>query len=276
MSLIGSLSSGVSTLRAYSKSIDTIGDNIANANTTAFKHARTRMEDNFAQTLRPATENTSSLQVGTGVSIASNRQNFNQGSLTTTGVQTDIGIAGDGFFRLENPNDPNVIYYTRDGNFTLNPTGSPPTAAYLVNSAGFRLLGVGGTPIQIQLVNGTASLRSFSISNDGVITQFYSDGSSVINAVNIGLTKFADPTKLTRVSGNLYTHGGPANNITHNQVQAGTQSLGQTKQGTLELSNVDLAQEFSELIVAQKVFQAGSRIITVSDSVLEEIVNLKR
>ncbi|MCS7009714.1 MAG: flagellar hook-basal body complex protein, partial [Chthoniobacterales bacterium] len=222
------------------------------------------------------TPTTSTLQIGTGVSISSNRQNFNQGSLTLTGVQTDIGISGDGFFRVEDPNNTSVAYYTRDGNFTLNPTGTPPTQAYLVNSAGYRLLGVGGTAIQIQLTNGTASLRSFSISNDGVITQYYSDGSSVINPTNVGLTKFADPTKLVRASGNLYTHGGPANNITHDQVQAGTQSLGMTKQGTLELSNVDLAQEFSELIVSQRAFQAGSRIITVSDSVLEEIVNLKR
>jgi len=58
--------------------------------------------------------------------------------------------------------------------------------------------------------------------------------------------------------------------------QAGTTGLGQIKQGTLELSNVDLTQEFSDLIVAQRAFQAGSRVITVSDSVMEEIVNLKR
>ena len=97
-------------------------------------------------------------------------------------------------------------------------------------------------------------------------------GSKLTDAGKINLVTFANPNGLKREAGNLFSNFGDA---------AGTEGSGPANkgdiiQGTLELSNVDLTQEFSDLILAQRAFQAGSRIITVSDSVMEEIVNLKR
>jgi flagellar hook protein FlgE len=266
MALIGSLTSGVSALRTFSKSIETIGDNIANANTTGFKSSRTRNEDSFSQTLETASGSSSSLQVGSGVNVATNRQNFTQGSLSSTGVPTDIGIAGNGFFKVKN-SATSESFVTRDGNFKLDATG------YLVNSQGLRVQGAAG---DIKLTNAvTNPLQSFSVADDGEITEFYSDSTSAtLNTIH--LWNFNDPTSLERSSGNLYRETPSAGVINALGDAAGTLGLGATKQGTIEMSNVDLAQEFTDLITAQRSFQAGSRIITVSDSVLQEIVDLKR
>jgi flagellar hook protein FlgE len=266
MALIGSLTSGVSALRTFSKSIETIGDNIANASTTGFKSSRTRNEDSFSQTLKSATQFNSSFQVGSGVNVATNRQNFNQGSLSSTGILTDIGIAGNGFFQVTN-SITTEKFLTRDGNFKLDANG------YLVTATGLRVQGAAG---DIQLTNVIANpLQSFSIADNGEITEFYSDSTSaMLNTIH--LWNFNDPTSLEKASGNLFRETPSAGVINPAGDPAGSLGLGATKQGTLELSNVDLAQEFSELITAQRSFQAGSRIISVSDTVLEEIVNLKR
>ena len=95
------------------------------------------------------------------------------------------------------------------------------------------------------------------------------------------MTSFANPNALERVAGNILTNpGGEAGGAgaagATEATAANATLFGDVIQGTLELSNVDLTQQFSDLIVAQRAFQAGSRVITVSDSVMEEIVNLKR
>lgn len=298
MSLIASLTSGVSALRTFSSSMSTIGDNIANSNTTGFKASRTRNEDSFSQTLRASTDQTSTVQIGSGVSVSTIRQNFTQGSLTTTGVPTDFGIAGGGFFRVTAaPTDPTAAsdpaaekFYTRDGNFRADANG------FLVNPQGHRVQGVLATEAIVVPIAATsqdvklgatlpaatdpdAKLQSFSVGTDGKITEFYSDGTSNEGDAaqqSLILWTFKDNTSLERASGNLYKTPKSTLFVQAAGLQAGTGGAGQLKQGTLELSNVDLAQEFSDLILAQRSFQAGSRIISVSDSVLEEVVNLKR
>jgi len=271
MALIGSLTSGVSALQTFSKSIETIGDNIANANTTGFKFSRTRNQDSFSQTLNNATTTSSMMQVGSGVDVATNRQNFNQGSLSSTGISTDLGIAGNGFFKVTTA-DGLKSFYTRDGNFHLDASSN------VVDSQGNRLQGdatggtAGATPIKLTNLS-TNPLTSFSIAGDGQISENYADGTSALTQ-RVTLWNFADPTSLKRSGGNLFS-ATPAAGISATASIPGTDA-GLLKQGALEQSNVDLAQEFSELITAQRSFQAGSRIISVSDSVLEEIVNLKR
>ena len=270
MALIGSLTSGVSALGAFTKNIDTIGDNIANASTTAFKSSSTRLEDSFSETLRSASGSISSLQVGSGVEISTNRQNMGQGSLSSTGVSTDLGIAGNGFFQVKNAVTAETLY-TRDGNFKIDTTG------YLVDAKGNRIQGTcvaGGTDIKVTNLS-TNPLTSISIGKDGAVTEFYSDSTSkVTNTIN--LWNFNDPSALLRTGGNNYSATPSAGVVNVAGDPAGSLGLGTLNQGSLELSNVDLAQQFSDLITAQRSFQAASRIITVSDSVLQEIVDLKR
>jgi flagellar hook protein FlgE len=209
------------------------------------------------------------MQVGTGSSVASISQQFSQGALSTTGSPSDIGISGNGFFQVIDPSNPDTIagtYVTRAGDFYADDQG------FLVTNQGYRVQGLGGD-IQLSLKGAEPQMVSYAINKQGEVKEYYSDGtSSVVNT--IALMDFQNPNALMRAGNNLFSNleaAGPTE-----LAQAGTNGLGQVIQGTLELSNVDLTQQFSDLIVAQRAFQANSRVITVSDSVMDEIVNLKR
>jgi flagellar hook protein FlgE len=289
MSLIGTMGSGVSALRTFMKGLEVIGDNIANVNTTGYKASEAKYADSFSNVLQrsaPSTTgsgNTTAVGVGTGVTLAGINTNFNQGSLASTGKVTDLGISGNGFFHVKNPVDGSV-YASRAGDFRWDDQG------YLVTAKGYRVQGATGTGLtavdDIQLASPPTGAQRQSVSIDklGHVVEFYSDGSSAtLNKVL--LQNFTDPSALVREGDNLYSGllaAGPvgaaagsfALDATGNA--PGTKGLGSVQSGTLELSNVDLTDQFANLITTQRSFQAGSRLVTVSDTVLEDIVNLKR
>ena len=140
----------------------------------------------------------------------------------------------------------------------------------------------------LQRINGVRNdespdLANYSIDPEGMITFFLSDGSS-FNRGQIMLIDFNDTSALIREGRNLYSGFGAAG-LKNAEVEgdahsglraAGRNGVGRIQQGALELSNVDLTEEFAQMIVTQRAFQAGARIITVSDDILEEVVNLKR
>ncbi|HEU5081186.1 MAG TPA: flagellar hook-basal body complex protein [Opitutaceae bacterium] len=289
MSLIGTLTSGVSSLNAFTKSLETIGNNIANVNTTGFKGSRVSFSDSFSNTLRGSTpasgvaSNLTAEQVGTGVRISHVEAQFTQGSLTTTGLNTDLGISGNGFFVVRNPVDGNQ-YVTRAGDFRTDSNG------YIVTAQGYRLQGlIGGTTsaapatlgdIKLGTPPSGTELSSFSFDRLGNLVEFYSDGSSTTTN-KVLLQNFSDSTALVKYGDNLFTGmaaAGPIGGLTlsASNNSAGASGLGYIEGGTLELSNVDLTDEFANMITTQRSFQAASRLITTSDEVLQEIVNLKR
>jgi flagellar hook protein FlgE len=271
MALLNSFNSGVAGIKTFSKSLEVIGDNIANVNTTGFKGSRVTNQDNFSETLKfssaggAAGGGSNSMQIGTGSNVASISQQFNQGALTTTGSPSDLGITGSGFFQVIDPSD-NTTYVTRAGDFRVDEKG------FLVTNGGFQVQGEDGA-IQLTLKGEEKELLSYSINQKGEVMEYYSDGSSNITNT-IFLQDFQNPNALMRAGNNLFTNLEAAGPV--DPAQAGTAGLGKIIQGSLELSNVDLTQQFSDLIVAQRAFQANSRVITVSDSVMEEVVNLKR
>ncbi|MBI5766921.1 MAG: flagellar hook-basal body complex protein [Verrucomicrobia bacterium] len=289
MSLIGTMGSGVSALRTFMKGLEVIGDNIANVNTTGYKASEAKYADSFSNILQRSSPsnsnagNTSAIGVGTGVQLTGINTNFNQGSLASTGKVTDLGISGNGFFHVKNPID-GTEYATRAGDFRWDDQG------YLVTAQGFRVQGATGSSLgtvdDIKL--GTpptgAQRQSVSIDKLGNVIEFYSDGTSATTN-QLLLQNFTDPTALVREGNNLYSgllaagpvgaaSGGFALDATKNT--PGANGLGSIQSGTLELSNVDLTDQFANLITTQRSFQAGSRLVTVSDTVLEDIVNLKR
>lgn len=290
MSLIGTMGSGVSALRTFMKGLEVIGNNIANVNTTSFKASEAKYSDSFSNILQrsaasgTANPNTPNIGVGTGVTLAGVATNFTQGSLASTGKDTDLGISGNGFFHVKNPTD-NTEYATRAGDFRWDDQG------YLVTTKGFRVQGLTGNglgtvgDIKLGTPPTGAQLQSAAIDRAGNVVEFYSDGSSATNN-QVLLQNFNDPSALTNVGNNLYSTllaagpvgaaaGDPAFQTGTTNVP-GQNGLGAIQVGTLELSNVDLTDQFSNLITTQRSFQAGSRLITVSDTVLEDIVNLKR
>lgn len=290
MSLIGTLTSGVSAMRSFTKGLEVIGNNIANVNTTGYKASSASFADSFSNTLQGSSpssgtsSNTAAIQVGTGVRLSQINARFTQGALTTTGNGTDLGISGSGFFVVENPVD-GAQFATRAGNFRTDDQG------YLVSSQGYRVQGLTGgtsgsapTTLGDVLIGATPpageTLKSFAIDKLGNVTEFYSDGSSAVTN-RVLLQNYNDPSALQKEGDNLFS-GFAAAGIVGNSPMDGTTNgpgeggLGSIQAGTLELSNVDLTEEFANMITAQRSFQASSRLVTVSDTVLEDIVNLKR
>lgn len=117
------------------------------------------------------------------------------------------------------------------------------------------------------------SLQGYSISKDGTVVGSFSNGSSLAIG-RIALATFANPAGLEKTGASGYRT--TANSGQANVGTPGSAGIGSLASGTLEMSNVDLSQEFTNLIVAQRGFQANARIITTSDEVLQELTNLKR
>jgi flagellar hook protein FlgE len=290
MSLIGTMGSGVSALRTFTKGLEVIGNNIANVNTTGFKASQAKYADSFSNVLQNSAPssatsgNSPSMMVGRGVTLAAITTNFSQGSLTNTGRPTDLGVSGNGFFHVKNPTD-GVEFATRAGDFRWDDQG------FLVTSQGYRVQGLTGAglaavgDIKLGTPPAGTQLQSASIDRSGNVVEFYGNGTSATTN-QVLLQHFNDPAALNSVGNNLYSGlvaagpvgaaAGTSALVAGTTNAPGQNGLGAIQAGTLELSNVDLTEQFSNLITTQRSFQAGSRLITVSDSILEDIVNLKQ
>jgi len=258
-----SLDSGVSALEQFQQQLNVIANNIANVNTVGFKAA----DVNFADALSETLGNTAagSTQVGTGVMTASITNDFSTpGSLSSTGVESDLAINGNGFFVVKDPTSGNS-YVTQDGTFTVDSNG------YLVTSGGMRLQGASGD-IQISAGTSTASVQSYSIGSNGTVTVNLSDGTTT-TAGQIMLQNFSNPDQLVKVGGNLYSAPAGAGGLTA-AAAPGSGGLGTIQSGYLEMSNVDLAGQMTALITTQSAYEANSKVITTSDNVLQTLVNL--
>lgn len=274
--MLRSLYSGVSGMRGFQTKLDVIGNNIANVNTVGFKGGRVMFKDILSQTVAGVTApdgnesgGVNAKQIGLGVALSSIDTIHTPGSAMTTNVPTDLRIDGDGFFVVRAGEEDN--YLTRSGNFTVD------TQRNLINADGLRVLDAAGAPIIIG-----DDVTAFSIANDGSIIAVQADGTSASTGIQIAVAKVANPGGLEKIGGNLYRITPNANpdgalefgdRTTANNPAVGT---GAIVSGQLEMSNVDLTAEFTEMIVAQRGFQANSRIITTSDEILQEVVNLKR
>jgi len=256
-----SIYTGVTAMKAFSKGVETISANIANSNTTGYKSATV----SFSAIMEDSIKNS-------------------QGSLSITGVKTDLAVSGEGFFRLLKTDDDSQ-YATRAGDFHFDEEG------YLVNSSGYQVQGltggaVGAAPAAVgsirvsQTPPAGAQLLSFAFDKKGNFTETYSNGAIAVTN-RVLLQRYSNPTALKLNGGNMFTNfqnaapvGGLA--LTALANSPGGVGNGTIEPETLELSNVDLTSEFASLISAQRSLQASSRIVTVSDSMVEETVNLKR
>jgi flagellar hook protein FlgE len=248
-------------MKDFSRGVETISANIANANTTGYKSKTV----SFSAMVNDSIKNS-------------------QGSLTVTGVKTDLAVSGEGFFRVLKTDD-NSQYATRAGDFHLDAEG------YLVNSSDYQVQGLtgggaGAAPAAVgsirvsQTPPAGAELLSFAFDKKGNFTETYSDGTSAVTN-RVLLQRFSNPTALKLEGTNMFTNfenaapvGGLALNALSNL--PGGVGNGTIEPESLELSNVDLTNEFATLINAQRSLQASSRIVTVSDSMVEDTVNLKR
>jgi flagellar hook protein FlgE len=272
--MLRSLYSGVSGMRGFQNKLDVIGNNIANVNTVGFKMGRVMFKDILSQTVGGVTApdganqgGVNAKQIGLGVAVGSIDTINTPGSAQTTNVTTDLRIDGDGFFAVKSDLNQTVPFLTRAGNFTVDANRN------LVNSDGLHVIGVGGNPILL-----APEVSAFTISQSGQIIAVLADGTSSVTDQQIGVIKVTNPGGLEKVGGNLYRSNSNADANTALEVIAPndpTLGTGSIVSGQLEMSNVDLTSEFTEMIVAQRGFQSNTRIITTSDEILQEIVNLK-
>ncbi|MBX5474632.1 MAG: flagellar hook-basal body complex protein [Thermoleophilia bacterium] len=278
----------VSGLKAHEIMMDVTANNIANVNTVGYKSARTSFENAFSQTLRGASGATGALggtnatQIGLGVQLGGTESLMTEGSIQSTGVPLDCAIQGNGFFRVALWNSATNAFsasklYTRAGDFTTDTNG------YLVTRDGHYVVGYAVDPVtgavtspatEQRILINPATTQTVSIDQKGVV--WTTDAAGTQRAVGaITLAKFPNENGLVRVEGNLFT-ASPGSGAEVPGTPDDGSGLGTLVAGALEMSNVDLANEFTSLITAERGFQANSRVITTTDEMLQDLVNLKR
>lgn len=259
---------GVSGMKGMQTKLDVIGNNIANVNTTGYKKGRVTFQDMISQTVSPAQGPAGNLggmnpsQVGLGAQLGTVDNIHTQGNNQTTNRPLDISIEGDGMFAVQEGTE---TFYTRAGNFYLDQAGD------IVTGSGQYLLDTAGDTINIP-----ANAESFSVQTNGQVQVVLPAGASSVGT--IGIAQFSNPAGLEKVGSNMYRHTDNADADNGNDLLGApsTNGRGSLVSGSLEMSNVDLSEEFTEMITAQRGFQANTRIITTSDEILQELVNLKR
>ena len=263
--MLRSMYSGISGMKSNQTKMDVVGNNVANVGTTAYKKTSTRFSDALYQTSIYASAPNNSIgginpsQVGVGTKVSGIFTNMVQGAIQTTGRRSDLAIDGDGFFMVDLGNGE--IGYTRDGSFSLDANGQ------LVTAQGYRVMCITENhTIDIDL----QKYMSFTISSEGEVVGIKKDGTKE-NIDTINRVTFTNPEGLEYKGNNIYVETSSSGTRVSNSPNAGN-----IIQGAIEMSNVDLSEEFTEMIVTTRAFQAASKVITTSDELLQEIVNLKR
>jgi flagellar hook protein FlgE len=285
--MIESLNSGLSGLQAFQNDLNIIGNNVANSNTVGYKSSRADFSDTLSQTIIGAGYGSASAglvgqQVGSGVATAEVQTIFSAGTLSQTGVSSDLAVSnGSGFFMVKDPTS-GLSYVTQAGDFTVDSQG------FLVTSNGCRVQGnptAAGAPvtpsdIQINATGAPSSatttvVSGYNIAANGTITVTLADGTSFVRG-QVYLQNFNNPQALVNQGGNLYTVPASAGATTAGGPAGGQSGTGNIVQGSLEMSNVDLSAEFAQLITAQQGFEANSKVVTTSNEILQTITGLIR
>ncbi|MCQ2950112.1 flagellar basal-body rod protein FlgG [Helicobacter pylori] len=262
--MLRSLYSATSGMLAQQTHIDTTSNNIANVNTTGFKKSRADFNDLFYQAMQYAGTNTSNttlspdgMEVGLGVRPSAITKMFSQGSPKETENNLDVAITGKGFFQVQLPDGTTA--YTRSGNFKLDEQGN------LVTSEGYLLIP------QITLPEDTTQVN---IGVDGTVSvaQGLQTTSNVIGQIT--LANFVNPAGLHSMGDNLFSITNASGDAIVGNPDS--QGLGKLRQGFLELSNVRLVEEMTDLITAQRAYEANSKSIQTADAMLQTVNSLKR
>ncbi len=262
--MIRALMTAASGMKAQQMEVDTIANNIANVNTVAFKKNELAFRDMMYQTMREPGSPTgqqrmtpTGLQIGSGAEVASSLKIFAQGEMQPTASSFDLAINGQGFFRvLQGSGD---FRYTRDGSFRPDGNGT------LVTADGLQL----DPPIRIP-----ADAIEVEISQDGTVSVRKTEGGTADAISTISLFRFANPTGLKAVGGNMYTDTEASGKP---QASApGVNGTGTINQGAIERSNVQVVDELVGLILAQRNYEVNSRAIKVSDDMLQQVASLGR
>ena len=262
--MIRSLFTASTGMIAQQMNIDTIAHNLANVNTTGFKKSRVNFQDLLYETIKPAGTQTANgttipegIQIGHGVRPSSIAKLHTQGGSIQTGNPFDLAIEGEGFFQISLPDG--TTGYSRDGAFKVNAEGQVLTAD------GYLLADNIVIPDDAEVV---------SIGPDGTVSVIQ-PGNVTTVVGNIELVRFPNPAGLdARLGRNLLLENdasGPPTPAT-----PGLEGLGTLTQGFLENSNVQVVEEILQMIIAQRAYEANSKVIQTADEMLQTANNVRR
>ncbi len=262
-SMMRALNTSATGMAAQEMNVNTISNNVANLNTTAYKKQRAEMEDLLYHTVTESgarsaanTRYNVGLQVGTGAKVSAVRKEFTQGAPKVTNNPFDLMINGEGFFGIQAPNGQTM--YTRDGSFNVDSTGT------LVEKHGYRVMpGITLPP----------GVKSVNITENGSVEVYLNNQIEPQIVGQIPIYTFPNQVGLKSYGGNLLmqtsSSGQPA------QTTGGQANAGRIQQGALESSNVSIMNEMTNLIRAQRAYEMNSKVMGVSDQMLQTINNIR-
>lgn len=257
------LYTAASGMNAQQLSLENIANNLANANTTGFRSRRLQFEDLMYQNVvvpgSAMTQQTTipaGLQLGLGTRSASSEVIDTPGNITSTGNQLDVAIQGNGYFQVLTPTGQ--LAYTRDGSFHLNQQRQIVTSD--------------GNPIQ-PAITIPANALSVSIGQDGTVSVTEPNQPQAAQVGSIQLALFPNPGGLLGIGGNLFV---PTTASGEPLVGApgSAEGLGSLQQGMVEESNVNVVDQFIEMILAQRSYEANSKVVQAADQMLQDLNNL--
>ncbi len=260
--MIRALNTAATGMSAQEQQVNSISNNIANANTTGYKSQRTEFEDLMYQTVKEAggrssgdTEYTVGHQVGSGAKVSATRRLHTMGSAQITQSPYDLMIMGDGFFGLQAGNQ---TLYTRDGSFTVDAQGVMKTR--------------NGYPL-VPGITVPPNTKSLNISEDGKVQAYLTGQNQPIELGQIPVFTFVNPAGLTDKGGN--TAGRTLASGEAVQRIPGEENAGFIQQGSLEASNVSVMNEMTNLIKAQRAYEMNSKVMGVADQMLQTVNNIR-
>jgi flagellar basal-body rod protein FlgG len=263
--MIRALYSAASGMTAQQLNVDNIAHNLANANTTGFKTRRAQFQDLMYQSvMQPGAASgqqtvlPTGLQLGLGTRASSNEIIFSQGSFSQTDNPLDMVIQGRGFFQVRRPSGE--LAYTRCGSFHLDRDGNMVTGD--------------GSPLEPQITI-PADAQGITIAQDGTVSYTQANQTAAQQAGQIQLANFPNPAGLNNLGGNLYTPTDASGDPTVG-TPGGQEGLGTVMQGYTEQSNVSVVEEFINLIVAQRGYEANSKVVQAADQMYQQVNNLAR
>ncbi|MFQ5560516.1 MAG: flagellar basal-body rod protein FlgG [Nitrospinota bacterium] len=262
--MIRSLYTAVTGMRAQQLNIDVISNNLANANTSGFKRSRADFQDLLYQTLKaPGTVSDSGnqvptgIQLGLGVKTAAVQKIFLQGDFTQTQNELDLVIEGKGFFQVQLPDS--TIGFTRGGSLKLDNTGT------IVTSDGY--------PILPEIVIPEDALN-ITVDSGGKVSVMQPGSPTPSELGTIELANFVNPAGLRSNGNSIFTET-DASGVPIVGVPA-TDEFGGIQQGFIEISNVSVIEELTNMILAQRSYEINSKSIQAADEMLQAANQLKR
>jgi flagellar basal-body rod protein FlgG len=258
--MIRALYSAGSGMTAQQMNVDNIANNLANANTAGFKMRRTQFQDllyqNVVQPGAAAGSQTTvaaGLQLGLGARPAANELIFTQGDFQETDNPLDLVIQGSGFFQIHQANGQ--LAYTRSGAFQLDRNGNVVTQ--------------NGNMLEPQITIPPQA-QSITIATDGTVSYSLPGQTATQTAGQIQLANFANPAGLNSIGQNLFLPTDASGDPTVG-APGGQEGVGTLQQGYLESSNVSVVEEFINLIVSQRSYEANSKVVKAADEMYQQV-----